>query len=235
MNIEQFNDLHLKLSPQLDEAFPVGQKRGKSPNGSLDTKFWLSAVIRYYAGGSPLDVMLTHGMSRQSVYKSVWGVTDAVNKTKQLSCNINGAEFPSHEEQEEISMGFNLMSTADFDQVCLTIDGMLIWTVQPSAADCDELWIGERQFHCFRKDKFGMVLMAGCDHMCRFRWADIKHPGLTSDYLAFATSNLGLKLENNHNNIIKPGKTMAGDIAWVPTEWMATPIPDDCITSTDDS
>lgn len=112
---------------------------------------------------------------------------------------------------------------------------MLIWTVQPTAAQCEVLRVGERQFHCYRKDKFGFVLMAGCDHKCRFRWADIRHPGLTSDYLAFATSDLGLKLEHDNNDIMKPGYTMVGDNAWVPRLWMVTPIPGHCVSGTDDA
>eukprot|EP00804_Cyclotella_cryptica_P001469 CCRYP_003704-RA/>CCRYP_003704-RA protein AED:0.31 eAED:0.31 QI:0/-1/0/1/-1/1/1/0/136 len=136
--------------------------------------------------------MLSHGMSRQSVYRSVWGTTDAINATLSLSFNRNNADFPSHEEQKEIAEEFKMRSKADFDRICLAVDGMLVWTVQPTAADCVELRVGERQFHCARKDKFCMNLMAGCDHMCRFRWADIRHPGLTSDYLAFATSDLGV-------------------------------------------
>ena len=174
-------------------------------------------------------------MSRQSVYRSVWGTTDAVNATSSLSLNRDNAEFPSHEEQEEIAEGFKLRSKAEFDKICLAVDGMLVWTVQPTRADCEELRVGERQFHCARKDKFGMNLMAGCDHMCRFRWANIRHPGLTSDYLAFATSDLGVLLEREGNNILKPGYTMVGDNAWVPRLWMAVPIPGHCISGTDDA
>ncbi|KAL7479198.1 hypothetical protein ACHAW6_004940 [Cyclotella cf. meneghiniana] len=195
----------------------------------------LSAAIRYFADGSPLNIMLTHGISRQSVYDSVWRTTDAVNATSQLSFNQHGAQFPSNDEQGEIADGFKVRSKAGFDKICLTVDGMLIWTVQSSPAQCEKLSVGERQIHCYRKDKFGIVLMAGCDHMCRFWWADIRHPGLTSDYLVFATSDLGLKLEHDNNDIVKPGYTMAGDNAWVPRPWMATPIPGHYISATDDA
>ena len=173
MNIDQFNDLHQHLLPQLEEKFSTKRKNGNTPNVVIPTKLRLSAAIRYFAGGSPLDIMLTHGISRQSVYCSVWGTTDAVNTTSHLSFNEHGAQFPSHEEQEEIAEGFKLKSKAGFDKICLTVDGMLIWTVQPTAAQCEVLRVSERQFHCYRKDKFGIVLMAGCDHMCQFRWADI--------------------------------------------------------------
>ena len=110
---------------------------------------------------------------------------------------------------------------------------MLVWTIQPTTAHCEELRVGERQFYCARKDKFGMNLMAGCNYMCRFWWADIRHHGLTSDYFAFATLDLGVELEHDNNNIMKPGYTMVGNNAWVPRTWMATPIPGHCRTGTD--
>lgn len=235
MNPSQFSELHERLHDQLKEQFPTKRVRGKTPNGTIHTKLRLSAAIRFYAGGSPLDIMLSHGLSRQSVYKSVWGTTDAINQTKGLAFNLDGAEFPSHEEQEEIAWGFKARSKAGFDKIVLAVDGMLVWTIQPTSEDCEIMQVGERSFHCFRKDKFGMNLMAGCDHLCRFRWADLKHPGKTSDYLAFATSPLGLKLEKDNNGIVKKGYTMAGDNAWVPREWMAVPIPGHCITAEDDA
>ncbi|KAL7483798.1 hypothetical protein ACHAW6_009449 [Cyclotella cf. meneghiniana] len=235
MNVEQFNELHMQLLPELSKEFTSKRKRGHTPNGAINTKLRLSAAIRFYAGGSPLDIMLSHGMSRQSIYQSVWGTTDAVNATSSLSLNRDNAEFPSHDEQEEIAEGFKLRSKAAFDKICLAVDGMLVWTVQPTRADCEELRVGQRQFYCARKDKFGMNLMAGCDHMCRFRWADLRHPGLTSDYLAFATSDLGVQLEHESNNIMKNEYTMVGDNAWVPRLWMAVPIPGHCISGTDDA
>eukprot|EP00804_Cyclotella_cryptica_P003297 CCRYP_010514-RA/>CCRYP_010514-RA protein AED:0.20 eAED:0.23 QI:0/-1/0/1/-1/1/1/0/211 len=165
---------------------------------------------------------------------SVWGTTDSINATSSLSFNQNNAEFPPHEEQWEIAEGFKLQRTAGFEKICLAVDGMLVWTVQPTTADCEELRVGERRFHCARKDKFGVNLMAGCNHMRRFRFADIHRPGLTSDYLAFATSDLGIKLDHKNTDII-PGYTMVGDNVWGPRPWMATPIPELCITGTDDS
>jgi hypothetical protein len=43
------------------------------------------------------------------------------------------------------------------------MDGMLVWTNQPTKQDCLDVGIGERSFHCYRKDKFGMLLLAGSD------------------------------------------------------------------------
>jgi hypothetical protein len=49
----------------------------------------------------------------------------------------------------------------------------------------------------------------------------IGHPGLTSDFLAFCTSNLKYKLEAPR--FLKPGKFLFGDNAYVNTKYIATP------------
>jgi hypothetical protein len=175
---EEFMKLHELLSPHLEEQFGNGKRlRGATVNGEVPSVLRLSAAIRYFCGGSIYDIMLSHGLGKQTVRRSIYGVINAVNACPELSFNANGAAFPSHEEQFEIAEGFKEKSAVDFDKIMLALDGMLVWTKQPTAAECEELNIGERLFHCYRKDKFGMLLMAGCDHKCRFRFADIRHPG----------------------------------------------------------
>ena len=192
MSMESFDLLHETLRPALDEEFNVGKRaRGASPNGDIPTKLRLSAAIRFFAGASVYDVMLTHGIGKISVYKSVYGVVNVVNNEPSLAFNDNCAEFPSHDEQREIAAGFLQKSGADFDKIIMALNGMLIWTVQPSRADCEFMKIGERMFHCYRKDKFEYLLMAGCDHETKFRWADVRHPAACSDYLAWTTSETG--------------------------------------------
>jgi hypothetical protein len=95
MDTDQFHDLHAQLVPQLEEQFPTKRSQGKTPNGPVNTKLRLSAALRFAAGSSPLDIMLTHSMSCQSVYDSIWGTTDAVNQTKSLDFNADGAESQS--------------------------------------------------------------------------------------------------------------------------------------------
>ena len=100
-----------------------------------------------------------------------------------------------------------------------------MWSDQPTEEDCADLNIGARSFHCYRKDKYGLLLMAGCDHKCRFRWADISHPGSTSDYTAFVTSQLGIDLMDPDQEIVAEDHTMVGDNAFVETPTMAISLP----------
>ncbi|KAL7533959.1 hypothetical protein ACHAXR_010297 [Thalassiosira sp. AJA248-18] len=236
MSLDSFKSLHAKLEARLRDEFHAGDRTagGKTPNGDIPTKLRLSAAIRFFAGAAVYDIMLTHGMGRQTVYQSVYGVVNVVNAEPSLSFNDNGAEFPSHEEQKEIAAGFELKSGAGFDKIVLAVDGMLVWTIQPSMADCEYLKIGQRLFHCYRKDKFGWLLMAGCDDQTRFRWADIRHPSSTSDYLAWTTSTVGRELENEDSDLVLGGHSIAGDNAFVESMSMSTPVPGIHISDVED-
>ena len=104
MNKNTFYHLHSILKPLLDSHFfpKGGGKRAVGKTSYLiNTKIRLSMALRFFGGGSLLDIMVTHGVSFASVFTSVWGVVDSVNKCQQLRFN-----FPSHAEQEEISDGF---------------------------------------------------------------------------------------------------------------------------------
>lgn len=169
MTMETFKKLHDLLEPRLREEFNVGSHSGNVANGEIPTKLRLSAAIRFFAGSAVYGIMVTHGMGKQTVYNSVYGVVNVVNAEPSLDFNNDGAPFPSHDEQRNIAAGFELKSVAGFDKIIMAIDGMLVWTIQPAKRDCETLNIGQRLFHCYRKDKFGWLLMAGCDHETKFR------------------------------------------------------------------
>jgi len=90
MSLDAFYLLHDTLEDALTEEFSTGPRaRGSSPNGGIPTKLGLSAALRFFAGGSVYDIMLTHGMGKVSVYKSIYGVVDCVNKDKCLAFNLH--------------------------------------------------------------------------------------------------------------------------------------------------
>jgi hypothetical protein len=103
-----------------------GARNGLTPSPSR-----LAVALRYFAGGSPYDLSVMHGMSVKEAYRSVWFVVDAINKSDLL--NI---EFPSdHNVQRQLSLGFEELSTARFDSCLAAIDGLLIWIERPSKND----------------------------------------------------------------------------------------------------
>jgi DDE superfamily endonuclease len=74
---------------------------------------------------------------------------------------------------------------------------------------------------CGRKKKFGMNMQAIVDHHKRFLHISVAHPASTSDYLAYSTMKLFLKLETP--GFLAPGVHLFGDNAYVGAPYMATP------------
>ena len=49
------------------------------PNGSISSSIRLGAAIRYFAGGSPYDIVCMFGISYSEVMSSVWIIVHAIN------------------------------------------------------------------------------------------------------------------------------------------------------------
>ena len=95
--------------------------------------------------------------------------------------------------------------------------------------ELEELGIGASKFMCGRKKKYGLNMQACCDADKRFIDFEIKHPATTSDYLAFATSDLNKKLEGE--SPVHPGQpflhpllAIFGDNAYINNEYMVVPF-----------
>jgi DDE superfamily endonuclease len=81
---------------------------------------------------------------------------------------------------------------------------------------------GAKKFYCGRKHKFGLNLMGTVDYQGRFLDVQIKHPASTSDFLAFATSDLKAKIEQP--GFLAPNLVIFGDNAYTNSSYMVTPF-----------
>lgn len=122
MDKDNFYNLHNILEDNLKKTFH-SMERDQSSNYFIDTTIRLSIALRFFAGGDPLYLMLTHGVSKTSVYDSVWGVVDSIN-----TCNKLAFHFPSVQEQKQICNGYKDRSGAKLSNIIGAIDGMLVWT-----------------------------------------------------------------------------------------------------------
>lgn len=208
------------INVSTDEPKPGSSKTNSNgaKNGLIRPSIRLSAAIRYFAGGRPDDIALSHGISHSEVFRSVWKVVDAIHKCKELDI-----KFPSsYEAQLEIARGFAFKSKPRFSCCVGAIDGILIWCEKPNQPSCDEARCGPKKFFCGRKKKFGVAMQAICDHEGRFTDVSIKHPGSTSDFLCFTTSSIFDKLEKDPA-FLSPGLCFFGNNAYVNASYMATP------------
>lgn len=223
MDLRAFYKLHALLLPHLNAKFYPGGGGTRDPIQDpyiIDTKVRLSIALRYFAGGSVHDLKVIHGVSAKSSYHSIWGVVDTVNSVSSLAFH-----FPTHAEQRRIAAGFRCLSGAKFNKVVGAIDGLLIWMRKPNKAFCREQNVGEANWRCHRKDKFGFNFQAICDHNLKFVWTDMQWPGATSDYMAWVTSGLRKSLEDNDiTKLLLPGYTLIGDNAYIKKKYMAVPF-----------
>ena len=81
-----------------------------TPNGKIESSVRLACALRYFAGGSPYDIMGKYFISYSEVTESVWYVVEAVNESQ-----IFDIKYPeSAEEQRKIAREFQSVSAAKF-------------------------------------------------------------------------------------------------------------------------
>jgi hypothetical protein len=222
MTESAFWELHGMLEPYMSSIRLRGGRlkthRNGGKNGLIPTEIRLSAAIRYFAGGRPEDIAISHGIAHSEVFYSVWKVVDAVNRCDELSFS-----FPaSHAKQQELALGFKAKSAAGIDCCVGAVDGMLLWIERPTNADCERAHCGPKKFFCGRKHKFGLNLQATCDAEGKFLDVLIAHPASTSDFLAFSTSKFQKKIETP--GYLAPGMCIFGDSAYVNNGYFITPF-----------
>lgn len=198
-------------------------------NGPVELDVRMAVALRWFAGGSYLDIIISHGVSKSIVYDSIWAVVEAVNKCKELDL-----KFPSTpDECEAIASEFVQRSMAGFSNCVGCIDGLLIWIEKPRHTECEDKGVDSGKFYCGRKGKYGMNLQAVCDARRRFLDISIEHPASASDYLAFVTSALSQRL-TCEATCLPQGYCLYGDSAYVNESFMAVPIGNACSGAKDD-
>ena len=97
------------------------------PNGTIDCQIRLAMALRYFAGGSYLDILMSHGVGKTDFYKSVWAVVHAVNNADELML-----QFPQTiDECNATANEFAARSKAGFNNCVGCIDGVLLWIEKP--------------------------------------------------------------------------------------------------------
>jgi DDE superfamily endonuclease len=209
-------------------CYPYSQyKPPPTRNGKVSTKVRLACAIRYFAGGSPYDLMGKYGVSYTVVLNSVSYVVEAINQLKEFHINYPEAA----EAQQRIAAGFQAASAVDFDNCAGAIDGILIWIQKPWNDDAAVAGVGPARFYCGRKHKYGLNCQAVSDRRGRILDISIKYGGSSSDCLAFEASDLYARLEKG---LLQPGLVIFGDNAYLNSPYMATPFPGVSAGSKDD-
>ena len=188
-------------------------------NGEIRLEIYLAVALRYFTGGSYLDITISHGIGKTDVYCSVWVVVHATNR-----CPCLKFRFPATAvECQEIAEDFTFRSKAGFDNCVGCIDGMLLWIEKPFPKECEKIGVDSGKFYCGWKAKFGLNLQGVCDACHRFTYISVQHPASASDYLSFVTSLLYQQLTEGSG--LPNGHCLYGDNAYVNETYMSIPFP----------
>ena len=188
-------------------------------NGEIRLESHLAVALRYFAGGSYLDIPISHGIGKTDVYHSVRAVVHATNRCPRLQFR-----FPATvAECQEIAADFTFRSKAGFDNCVGCIDGMLLWIEKPFPKECEKVGVDSGKFYCSQKAKFGLNLQGVCDAHCTFKYISVQHPASASDYLSFVTSSLYQQLMEGSG--LPNGYCLYGDNAYVNKTCMSVPFP----------
>ena len=149
MDYPSFLELHELLKDGIEEYV---HKEGTTTNSSANQPFYrkngkitlqirLACALRYFAGGSYLDIIMSHAVGKMDFYRSIWAVVHATNK-----CSFLDFQFPSTlAECQSISKEFSSRSKAGFTNCIGCIDSLLIWLEKPSKDQCNEVGVDSRK------------------------------------------------------------------------------------------
>ena len=153
MDYETLKVLHDLLKPGIDEYISNNNNRTDytptgdtptfyQPNGEIKSEIRLGPALRFFAGGSYLDITISHAIGKTDVYHSVWSIVHAANQCPSLQFKYPTTATKCKEVAEE----FTFRSQAGFNNCVGCIDGMLVWTEKPLSTQCDKVGVDSGKF-----------------------------------------------------------------------------------------
>ena len=135
MDYSSFLELHDLLKDGIDEYVCKEERTTNSSanqpfyrkKGKITTQICLACALQYFAGGSYLDIIMSHAIGKTDFYQSIWAMVHATNK-----CSFLEFQFLStFAECQTISMEFSSRSKVGFTNYIGCINGLLIWLEKP--------------------------------------------------------------------------------------------------------
>ena len=222
---ETFNFL-LAACARCDDFFKplsiTAQKRTMSAYkcSGIEPEHKLGAALRWFAGGSYLDIRLCHGMSVETMYECVWRAVDAIN-----AADVLALKFPWNDEKklQQIELGFAKLTGGKLRDYLFAVDGFCIRITAPRG-------IPNVQDYRHRKGFYAIVVQACVDSTGKFIAASFNATGGTHDSLAFKMSAFWDRLESGDlcRRVGLGGLESyygVGDDAYENREFLVTPWP----------
>jgi hypothetical protein len=213
LNREAFYFLLHKIEPIIKGQGSLRGASFHSPH-EIPVVTKLAVALRWLAGGSYLDICFAFGISSASFFKAngiLWRTIGAIDTVLEIGFPLNDPV-----KLEEISEGFSLYCQGRMKGCVMAMDGWVCQTRCPSKTE------SPNQI-CYRnrKQMWGILVFAGCDHKCRFTMLSTRCPGATNDSLAWTMSEL--KMQVIDTNMLPPQYYFVVDEAISSTEYVLCP------------
>jgi len=199
-----------KLACMLKEEMSVDASMANLRGGPIIIELCVFCTIRYFAGGSYLDVVDICGISAPSFCRITWRTARALIRAKELSI-----EWPCQSEDVcRAASGFCAVGTDSVISNCVgVVDGCLLRITTPRRTEAKNV----RSFFSGHYKCCGVNTQAAADHHSRFTYIAMAGPGVTGDRDAIKEVSLfGLVEQLPH------GYCIVGDAAHEASEHMVT-------------
>lgn len=192
LNPASFSTLLNKVSNIIDKP---GKKDVKNFQNQdyVQPKTRLAVSLRWLAGGSVHDICFAFGVAIGTFYQEggvLWGTLEAIDQVEEIKFPTNIAVL------EGISEGFSKYSKKRLRGCVMAMDGWVCKTRKPYAYEVRNV-IAYRN----RKNCWGIVVFAGCDHRGKFIMFSPRNSGATNDSLAWDCTLLKIHMESSANFI----------------------------------
>jgi DDE superfamily endonuclease len=183
-------------------------------NAQLPLAMRLSVTLRWLAGGSYLDISLSHHIAISSFYHAVDKMIYELNRVLVIRFPYDDIDY-----LEKVSTGFRRQGRSPLSGCVGALDGLAIKILEPARGS-----VANPSTYFNRKGFFSLSLQAMCDDRYVFTFASTLCPGSTHDSTAFAMSSLSRLLSVTSGGL-PAGYWIAADEAYVCSDRVMTPWP----------
>jgi len=218
MSLSTFSALADELRGDLHRVEVQAVRRyGRPERGvwSLAAETQLAVALRFFAGGSYLDVCSSHKLHYSTFYVTLHRVIKAIHKNLGLSGNLHSVDG-----RTALSDTFRAAVPGNplASHTVGALDGIAIHIRGPSVTETSK----PAEFFG-RKGFFSLNVQAVCDGHCRFIYANTAAPGSMHDSAAWCQSRLVNQLESGALNMLL--HFLIGDDAFAVSDSLLAPWP----------
>ena len=187
--------------------------RGSGATRAICPETQVAVALRFFAGGSYLDITTSHKIQVSTFYDIVKRVTSAIHEHLYFTSDLE-----TEEGRERLSRSFSeaLPRNPLACFVLGAVDGLAVRIRGPWARETD----APADFYG-RKGFFSLNVQAVCDGACRFIFVNTAAPGSMHDSFAWSLTTLSRRLELNE--VLYGNRFLVGDDAYSVRNYLLCP------------